>query len=109
MDREDDIKRYDLEVSKPCLRQNCENSKTEMRKKSDIEVHKFGGDLRASSRVVPICDDEYIPDLEVTLDNNVNEACENPQEVENLSLIREQLSQIELQQSNLLRACLDTS
>lgn len=104
MDREDDIKRCGLEVSKPCLSQNYENPRKEIRralfsKKSDGKLHKSGG-LRSGSRVVPFCDDDS-PDTEFTLDN-VNEACDNPQDVENLSLIREHLSQIENQQSNLL-------
>ncbi|XP_028767614.1 TORTIFOLIA1-like protein 4 [Neltuma alba] len=105
MKREDDIKRCGLEVSKPCLSQNCENPRTEARralfsKKSDEKVHKSGG-LRSGFRVVPCCEDD-IPHSQFMLDNNVNEACENPQDVETLSLIREQLNQIENQQSNLL-------
>lgn len=103
MDGEYDIKRCDFEDSKPCLSQNHENPRIEIRralfsKKSDEKVQKIGA-LRSGSRVVPFCDDS--PDSEVTV-NSVNEACENPEEVEDLSLIREQLIQIENQQSSLL-------
>ncbi|KAK4263325.1 hypothetical protein QN277_028755 [Acacia crassicarpa] len=105
MEREDDIKRCGSEVSKPCLSQNCENPRTEVRralfsKKADEKVHIVCG-LRSGSRVVPLCDDDF-PDSESSVDNNVNEAYKNPRDVENLSLIREQLGQIENQQSNLL-------
>lgn len=64
----------------------------------DEKVHKFGG-LRSGSRVVPYHDDE-IPDVGIS--NMSEEACENGKDNENLSLIREQLAQIENQQSSLL-------
>lgn len=101
-DREDDIKRCDFEVSKPCLSQMQVNPRKDIRralfsKMSDEKVQKFGG-LRSGSRVVPFYDD---PGSDFTV-NNISEACEGPQDVEDLSLIREKLIQIENQQSNLL-------
>ncbi|OAY49917.1 TORTIFOLIA1-like protein 4 isoform X2 [Manihot esculenta] len=67
----------------------------------DDKQYKFGG-LKSGSRVVPFNDDDnfYNKDFEV---NNPNEEyCENSKDIEDLSLIRDQLLQIENQQSNLL-------
>ncbi|KAL5100400.1 hypothetical protein RYX36_004727 [Vicia faba] len=102
MTNEDDIKRCDFESSKSPTYQNATNSRADVKqvflnKMSDEKVRKFGG---SNSRVVP-CDDVDDLDTDVTV-NNVNEVCESPQDVEDLSLIREQLLQIENQQSNLL-------
>lgn len=102
-DREDNIKRCDFEVSKPSQNQDQGNSRAEIKrvvfsKMSDERVYKFGS-LKSGSRVVPLYDDNPDSDFMV---NNVNEVCENPQDVEDFSLIREQLIQIENQQSNLL-------
>lgn len=101
MSREDDIKRCDFEVSKPAPNQNGVNSRAEIKrvlfsKMSDEKVRKVSG---SRSRVVPCFDDNIDSDVTV---NNINEACESPQDVEDFSLIREQLIQIENQQSNLL-------
>ncbi|XWS63592.1 hypothetical protein CRYUN_Cryun06bG0113900 [Craigia yunnanensis] len=63
----------------------------------DEKVQKFGG-LRSGSRVVPF----HYENLNVDDKNAVLEVDENPKNIENLSLIREQLAQIEDQQSNLL-------
>ncbi|CAN0925739.1 TORTIFOLIA1-like protein 4 [Linum grandiflorum] len=62
------------------------------------KAHRFGG-FRSGSRVVPYNDDE---DDEAELDNPGEDQFENPKEIEDLSLIRAQLVQIENQQSNLL-------
>jgi hypothetical protein len=100
--KEDDIKRCDFEASKSASYQNATNSKADVKqvfysKISDEKLRKFGG---SKARVVP-CSDEDQLDTDVTI-NNVNDVCESPQDVEDLSLIREQLLQIENQQSNLL-------
>ena len=63
----------------------------------DEKVHKFGG-LRSGSRVVPFHDEN----LDVDGKNAAVEVDENPKDIEDLSLIHEQLAQIEDQQSNLL-------
>ncbi|KAF2325392.1 hypothetical protein GH714_027388 [Hevea brasiliensis] len=62
--------------------------------------HKFGG-LKSGSRVVPFNDDDnfYNKDVEA---NNPNEEFFENKDIEDLSLIRDQLVQIENQQSNLL-------
>ncbi|XVF84861.1 hypothetical protein PTKIN_Ptkin17bG0073400 [Pterospermum kingtungense] len=66
-------------------------------KVSDEKVQKFGS-LRSGSRVVPFHDDN----LDVDDRNGAVEVNEDPKDIEDLSLIREQLAQIEDQQSNLL-------
>ncbi|OIW10523.1 hypothetical protein TanjilG_15895 [Lupinus angustifolius] len=102
MSREDDIKTCDFEVSKPALNQNGISSRADIKrvlfsKMSDEKVQKFSV---SKSRVVP-CSDDDNDNADVTI-NHVNEVCESPQDAEDLSLIREQLTQIENQQSNLL-------
>ncbi|KAK7307169.1 hypothetical protein VNO77_39992 [Canavalia gladiata] len=102
MSREDDIKRCDFEVSMPTPYQNGVNLRSEIKrvlfsKMSDEKVRRFSG---SKSRVVPCYDDDDDLDPDVTV--NVSEVCESPQDVEDFSLIREQLIQIENQQSNLL-------
>lgn len=102
---EDGIKRSDLRDFKSVANENSGNSKQEIKrvlfsKIRDETAHKFGG-LRSGSRVVPFQDDEN-PDLGVVVSNTVKEGYENNKEVEDLSLIREQLLQIENQQSSLL-------
>ncbi|XP_015965287.1 TORTIFOLIA1-like protein 4 [Arachis duranensis] len=102
MSKEDVIKRCDFEVSKPPRNQNVVNSRQEIKRAlfsrtSDEKVQKSSG---LKSRVVPCYGNENI-ESDVTV-NNVNEVCESPQDAEDLSLIREQLLQIENQQSNLL-------
>ncbi|XVF44116.1 hypothetical protein PTKIN_Ptkin02bG0094500 [Pterospermum kingtungense] len=64
----------------------------------DEKVQKFGG-LRSGSRVVPFHDEE---NLDVDDKHAAVEVGEDPKDIEDLSLIREQLAQIEDQQSNLL-------
>lgn len=104
LSREDDIKRCDVEVSKPppYQNQNGVNSRAEIKrvlfsKMSDEKMRRFSG---SKSRVVPCIDDDDL-DADVIV-NNANEVCESPQDVEEFALIREQLLQIENQQSNLL-------
>ncbi|KAM6563038.1 hypothetical protein CsatB_023036 [Cannabis sativa] len=65
------------------------------------EVQKFGR-LRSGSRVVPFDDDNEYHGSDVVHDNVAEEVYENPKDAEDLSKIREQLIQIENQQSSLL-------
>ncbi|KAA3482907.1 Microtubule-associated TORTIFOLIA1-like protein [Gossypium australe] len=67
-------------------------------KAHDEKVQKFGG-LRSRSQVLPFHDME---NLDVTDKNAALDVDENPKDIEDLCLIREQLAQIEDQQSNLL-------
>lgn len=102
MTKENDIRRCDFESSKSAPHQNSANSRADVKrvffsKMSDEKMRRYGG---SKSRVVPYNDDGDL-DTDVTV-NNVNEICESQQDVEDLSLIREQLIQIENQQSNLL-------
>jgi len=98
MSKEDVVKRCDVEHSSPTPYQNGVNSRAEIKrvlfsKMSDEKVKRFSG---SKSRVVPCYDDPNV------VDNSANDVCDNPQDVEDFSLIREQLIQIENQQSNLL-------
>ncbi|KAK8971877.1 hypothetical protein V6N11_075702 [Hibiscus sabdariffa] len=65
----------------------------------DEKVKKFGGS-RSGSRVLPLHDDGE--NIDVGDKNAFLDVDENPKDMEDLSLIREQLAQIENQQSNLL-------
>ncbi|KHG18303.1 Microtubule-associated TORTIFOLIA1 -like protein [Gossypium arboreum] len=67
-------------------------------KAHDEKVQKFGG-LRSRSQVLPFHDEE---NLDVTDKNAALDVDESPKDIEDLCLIREQLAQIEDQQSNLL-------
>lgn len=67
----------------------------------DDKLHKFGS-LRCGSKVVPYHDDENCYDKDVEVSNPIEELYENQKDMEDLSLIREQLMQIESQQSSLL-------
>ncbi|KAK8471978.1 hypothetical protein PHAVU_002G078100 [Phaseolus vulgaris] len=102
MSREDAIKRCDLENSSPTTPyQNGVNSRAEIKrvlfsKMSDEKVKRFSG---SKSRVVPYYGDGLDANV---VDNGANDVCDNAQDVEDFSLIREQLIQIENQQSNLL-------
>ncbi|KAM1741475.1 hypothetical protein ACFX13_011688 [Malus domestica] len=64
------------------------------------KVHRFGG-LKSGSRVVPFNDEENC-DSDIVVGNAAEEVYENQKDAEDLSLIREQLIQIENQQSSLL-------
>ena len=101
---DDDTKACDFEAYKPRQNQISGKSRTDIKcalfhKSCDDKMRKFVG-LRSGSRVVPFYDDDNLA-LDATV-NNTNETCEDPQDFEDLSLIREQLIQIENQQSNLL-------
>lgn len=101
----DSIKRSGISDFKSGEKEGSGNSRPESKcvlfnKISDEKVHKFGGS-RYGSRVVPFQDDENL-DLGVIVSDTVDEIYENNKDVEDLSLIREQLLQIENQQSSLL-------
>lgn len=101
---EDGIKRSDFDRLESGENENSVNSKSETKrvlfgKIRDEKVHKFGG-LRSGSRVVPFQDDEDA-DLGDRVNNINEEIFENSKDDEDMSLIREQLLQIENQQSNL--------
>ncbi|KAJ7953704.1 microtubule-associated protein TORTIFOLIA1 [Quillaja saponaria] len=102
---EDDIRRSDSRVPKSVHNVNSEISRPDLKrvlfsKMSDEKVSKFGG-LRSGSRVVPF-HDYGDPDSNVVMSNATDVVLENPQDFEDLSLIREKLLQIENQQSSLL-------
>ncbi|KAG6766420.1 TORTIFOLIA1-like protein 4 [Populus alba x Populus x berolinensis] len=63
--------------------------------------HKYGG-LKSGSRVVPIHGDENCYSKDVEVSSSTEDFYENHKDYEDLSLIREQLIQIENQQSSLL-------
>ncbi|CAK9172700.1 unnamed protein product, partial [Ilex paraguariensis] len=66
----------------------------------DEKLHKLGS-LKFGSRVVPFHENDYC-ELDMTDGNNTEEVYGNQKEIEDLSLIRKQLLQIEHQQSSLL-------
>lgn len=77
---------------------------------NEEKMHKIGG-FRSGSRVVPVLDDED-HNLDVLVSNAAEEAYESQRDAEDLSLIREQLLQIENQQSSLfdlLQVCIDST
>jgi hypothetical protein len=63
--------------------------------------HKYDG-LKSGSRVVPIQGDENCYSEDVEVSSSTEDFYENHKDYEDLSLIREQLIQIENQQSSLL-------
>ncbi|KAF3431353.1 hypothetical protein FNV43_RR26084 [Rhamnella rubrinervis] len=79
---------------------SVEEKKHVFRKTHEGKMHKFGG-LKSGSRVVPFNDDEN-HSLDVVVSNAVEDVYETQKDAEDLSLIREQLLQIENQQSSLL-------
>ncbi|TYH19559.1 hypothetical protein ES288_A05G361000v1 [Gossypium darwinii] len=98
----DNIKNGDLGVMESREIGDSRDSRLETKrvlfaKVRDENVQKYGG-LKTGSRVVPFHDEN----LDFDDKKAAVEADENPKEVEDLSLIREQLAQIEDQQSNLL-------
>ncbi|XP_044476243.1 TORTIFOLIA1-like protein 3 [Mangifera indica] len=104
MDAEDDVMERDGNASERRKNEKTRPPKPDTKralfnKSSDDRMHKFGG-LRSGSRVVP-CHEESRENTLVFSDN-----CENLQmnhkDCEDLSLIRNQLVQIENQQSSLL-------
>ncbi|KAK8643539.1 hypothetical protein V6N13_012830 [Hibiscus sabdariffa] len=98
----DNIKNSELGVLESREVADCGDSRLETKrvlfaKAHDEKVQKYGG-LKSGSRVVPFHEEN----LDVDDKNAAVEVDENPKEVEDLYLIREQLAQIEDQQSNLL-------
>jgi hypothetical protein len=67
----------------------------------DDKWNKFGG-LKSGSRVVPFQEDENCYNKVVEVSSSAEDFYENHKDYEDLSLIREQLIQIENQQSSLL-------
>ncbi|EEF42250.1 Microtubule-associated protein TORTIFOLIA1, putative [Ricinus communis] len=65
------------------------------------KLHKSGG-FRSGSRVVPCNDDDDCYSKDVEVNNPTEESIENSKDIEDLSLIHDQLIQIENQQSHLL-------
>lgn len=80
-------------ISKP------ETKRALFNKISDDKIIKFGG-LRSGSRVVP-CPEE-VPEPTVVASNAMEDLHKNHKDSEELHLIRNQLNQIEKQQSSLL-------
>ncbi|KAF5741030.1 ARM repeat superfamily protein putative isoform 1 [Tripterygium wilfordii] len=100
---EDNFKRCEYRNLEPVDSGNNENSTTETKqflfsKIRDDKMHKFVG-LRSGSRVVPFNDNHC---SDVVVSNGMDEVYSNQKDAEDLSLIREQLVQIENQQSSLL-------
>ncbi|XP_022735043.1 TORTIFOLIA1-like protein 4 [Durio zibethinus] len=98
----DNIKKSGLGVLESREIGDSENSRLEAEREligkvRDEKVQKFGV-LRSGYRMVPFYDEN----LDVDDKNAALEVDENPKDIEDLSLIREQLAQIEDQQSNLL-------
>lgn len=101
---EDDHKERDVNVQDKRVDEKPKLSKPETKralfyKNSDEKGHRFGG-FRSGSRVVP-CQEES-KDSTVVVSNATPDIHKNHPECEDLSLIRNQLVQIEKQQSSLL-------
>ncbi|KAF5726782.1 ARM repeat superfamily protein putative isoform 3 [Tripterygium wilfordii] len=99
---EDNFKRCEDRILEPVDNVNNENSTTQTKQVlfssiRDDKMHKFGG-LRSGSRVVPF-NDNHCSDV---VSNDMEEVYSDQKDAEDLSLIREQLVQIENQQSSLL-------
>lgn len=108
--REDDTGKNSSMVQESGENEHIGNSVAEKKhvfdKTHEGKMHKFGG-LKSGSRVVPFNDDEN-DSLDVVVSNAAEEVYESQKDAEDLSLIREQLLQIENQQSsllNLLQVC----
>ncbi|XP_021652232.2 TORTIFOLIA1-like protein 4 isoform X2 [Hevea brasiliensis] len=102
----DDIKRCSYGVSES--REDANNEKCRPEAKlvlcsriREDKQHKLGG-LRSRSRVVPFNDDDNRYNKDVEVNNPNEEFFENNKDIEDLSLICDQLMQIENQQTNLL-------
>ncbi|XP_031282392.1 TORTIFOLIA1-like protein 4 [Pistacia vera] len=99
----DDVKMRDSDHPELGEKENNVNSRPETKralfsKIQNDKVYKFGG-FRSGSRVVP-CPDDGNSDFVAS--NGTEEVYDDPKDAEDLSLIREQLLQIENQQSSLL-------
>ncbi|KAF2302446.1 hypothetical protein GH714_036383 [Hevea brasiliensis] len=102
----DDIKRCSYGVSESREDPNNEKFRPEAKlvlcsRIREDKQHKLGG-LRSRSRVVPFNDDDNRYNKDVEVNNPNEEFFENNKDIEDLSLICDQLMQIENQQTNLL-------
>lgn len=103
---EDDLKRRYLVVSDSEENGNCGDSRPETNrvlfsKISNEKMHKFGC-LRSGSRIVPFHENNNSESAVVDSNATEEEIYENQKDIEDLSLIRKQLIQIENQQSSML-------
>lgn len=103
---EDDLKRRYLLVSDSEENGNCGDSRPETNrvlfsKISNEKMHKFGC-LRSGSRIVPFHENNNSESAVVDSNATEEEIYENQKDIEDLSLIRKQLIQIENQQSSML-------
>ncbi|KAL6351340.1 hypothetical protein AAG906_035132 [Vitis piasezkii] len=103
---EDDLKRRYLVVSDSEEKGNCGDSRPETNrvlfsKISNEKMHKFGC-LRSGSRIVPFHENNNSESAVVDSNATEEEIYENQKDIEDLSLIRKQLIQIENQQSSML-------
>ncbi|KAJ9709125.1 hypothetical protein PVL29_000877 [Vitis rotundifolia] len=103
---EDDLKRRYLGVSDLEENGNCGDSRPETNrvlfsKTSNEKMHKFGC-LRSGSRIVPFHENNNSESAVVDSNATEEEIYENQKDIEDLSLIRKQLIQIENQQSSML-------
>ncbi|XWS37405.1 hypothetical protein CRYUN_Cryun19dG0040100 [Craigia yunnanensis] len=103
--REDSLKERSENVLQRRNNENVKSAKSEIKrslfsnKNSDDKPHKFGGS-KSGSRVAP-CHEET-PESTVVVSNASENLHANQKDCEDLSLIRNQLVQIEKQQSSLL-------
>lgn len=103
---EDDLKRRYLGVSDSEENGNCGDSRPETNrvlfsKISNEKMHKFGC-LRSGSRIVPFHENNNSESAVADSNATGEEIYENQKDIEDLSLIRKQLIQIENQQSSML-------
>lgn len=103
---EDDLKRRYLVVSDSEENGNCGDSRPETNrvlfsKISNEKMHKFGC-LSSGSRIVPFHENNNSESAVVDSNATEEEIYENQKDIEDLSLIRKQLIQIENQQSSML-------
>lgn len=103
---EDDLKRRYLGVSDSEENGNCGDSRPETNrvlfsKISNEKIHKFGC-LRSGSRIVPFHENNNSESAVADSNATGEEIYENQKDIEDLSLIRKQLIQIENQQSSML-------
>ncbi|XP_034692719.1 TORTIFOLIA1-like protein 4 [Vitis riparia] len=103
---EDDLKRRyfgvsDLEENGNCGDSRPETNRVLFSKISNEKIHKFGC-LRSGSRIVPFHENNNSESAVVDSNATEEEIYENQKDIEDLSLIRKQLIQIENQQSSML-------
>lgn len=103
---EDDLKRRyfgvsDLEENGNCGDSRPETNRVLFSKISNEKMHKFGC-LRSGSRIVPFHENNNSESAVADSNATGEEIYENQKDIEDLSLIRKQLIQIENQQSSML-------